>query len=466
MENKRGQWTSSLGFMLAAVGSAVGMGNLWGFPYKMGANGGFPFLIIYIVLVIACGVVVMGVEMTIGRHTGKSPVLALSQLGKKFKFVGAFGVICSFLITSFYSILIGYSIRYVVGFAMQIFGAEGFRGMDGAGFFSAFTADVPSVILYTVISFVVCGLIVSGGVSNGIEKFSKWATPALFLTLIAIIIYNLTLPGASQGLVFMFSPKGMEIAGTKFNFFNTVRTAGGQMLFSLSLGMGCMITYGSYLGKHENVSKFAWLIPAADTFAALISGLAIFPAVFAMGQTPNVGAPLLFITMHDTFSTMGYVGNFVGFLFYLLVTFAGFTSSVSLVEVSTSSIIDGMTAKNKTPDRKKITLFVCLGMFVLSLFICFDQFGKHTGWLPFAENMRTLMDLFDFIAEGVFMPIGSVAMCILVGWVLGKDWMADEITQNGNKFYCRKFFEVCVKYVTPVLMAFVLISLVLSFFGL
>lgn len=466
MENKRGQWTSSFGFILASIGSAIGMGNLWGFPYKMGANGGFPFLIIYMIMVIACGVVVMGVEMTIGRHTGKSPILALSQLSKKFKIIGIFGVMCSFLITGFYSVLIGYSIRYAFGFAKQIFGVQGFEGLGGADFFGAYTSDVLSVFIFTVICYVVCWIIVSGGISNGIEKFSKVCTPALFVILIAIIIYNLTLPGAKQGLAFMFSASGMEIAGTKFNFFNAVRTAGGQMLFSLSLGMGCMITYGSYLGKEENISTSAWLIPAIDTLAALLAGLAIFPAVFAMGQAPNAGPGLLFITMHNTFTSMGYVGNFVGFLFYLLVIFAGVTSAISLIEVSTASMVDGATAKGKNPNRRKITFFVCLGMLIISTLVCFDQLGKYTGWLPFAESSRSFLDLLDFIAEGVLMPLGSVMMCILVGWVLKKDWLSNEITLNGNKFYTKNFFTFFVKYVTPVLMTFVLISLVLSFFGL
>ena len=243
----------------------------------------------------------MGVEMAIGRRTGKSPVLAMGELGKQFKFVGWFGVLSAIVIMGFYSVLIGYSVRYMGGFLLQIFGVSGFGGMDGGTFFGAYTENVAAVLIFTVITFVGCYFIVGGGIENGIEKFNKIGIPALFIILLGIIVYNFTLDGAEQGLVFMFSAKGMEIAGTEFNFFSACRTAAGQMLFSCSLGMGAMITYGSYLDKKENISKNAWIIPAADTCAAILAGIAIFPAVFAQGQSPNAGPGLLFITLHNTF---------------------------------------------------------------------------------------------------------------------------------------------------------------------
>jgi len=468
MENNRGSFSSNLGFVLAAMGSAIGLGNLWGFPYKMGANGGFPFLIIYLTFVIFCGVVVMCIEMSIGRKTGKSPVLAMSQLGKKYAFVGWFGVLSATLIMGFYSVLIGYSFRYMFGFLIQIFGASGFGGMDGGAFFGAYTGNVGAVVGYTVLAFVVCYFIVAGGIEKGIEKFNAIGIPALFVILLVIIVYNFTLDGAEQGLVFMFTSKGMEIAGTEFNFLNACRTAAGQMLFSCSLGMGAMITYGSYLDKKENISKNAWIIPAADTTAAILAGIAIFPAVFAQGQSPNAGPGLLFITMHNTFTSMGFAGNIVGALFYLLVIFAGVSSAISLMEVSSAHLIDSSAAKGKPMSRKKAVGIIAGIMMVLAIPVCIDKLGG-AGWGLYqflADGSKDLLDLYDFVAEGIMMPLGAVLMCLIVGWGKGMDWMAEEIETQGNKFVTRGFFTVCVKYITPAMMLFVLISLALSYVGL
>lgn len=480
MESKeRAQWSNNLVFILAAIGSAIGMGNLWGFPYKMGANGGLPFLIIYLAMVVLCGVIVTSVEMTIGRNTGKSPIVAMTTLAKKWKIVGVFGTLCSFLIMAFYSVLIGYSVRYFVGFLVQIFGADGFAGAaSGAEFFVAFTQKVPMVILFTIITFALCAIIVAGGVKGGLEKFNKVGIPGLFIILIIIIIYNFIALGnteygkASDGLKFMFTTWGLEVTGGKFEFFKALRTAGGQMLFSLSLGMGCMITYGSYLSKKENIVKNAWIIPAFDTLAALMAGMAIFPAVFATGNQVNAGPGLLFMTMHDVFTSMGGAGNFVGMLFYLLVIFAGVSSAISLMEVATASIIDSVEAKGKKSNRTAITILITAIMFVLSIFVCLDQLGipgeEGTFWPLYSflgSGSQDLLDVFDLLAEGLLMPLGSVLMCILVGWIMGHDWMKKEVTCENNKFIAEGFFKVCIRYITPVLMAFVLVSLFLSYFG-
>ena len=469
MENKnRGAFSGNLGFILAAIGSAVGMGNLWGFPYKMGANGGFPFLVIYLTFVIFCGVIVMGVEMAIGRKTGKSPILAMTELGKQYAFIGWFGVLSATIIMGFYSMLVGYAFRYMFGFLVQIFGVSGFGGMGGTDFFISFTCAPMMVMVFTLLNFALCYLIVAGGIEAGIEKFNKIGIPALFGILIAIIIYNFTLPGASDGLVFMFTSKGMEMAGTQFDFFNAARVAAGQMLFSCSLGMGIMITYGSYLKKDSNISTNTWIIPFADTVAALLAGLAIFPAVFAQGQAPNAGPGLLFMTMHDTFTSMGWFGNVVGFLFYLLVIFAGVSSCISLMEVSAAHMIDSSAEKGKPMSRKKAVGIVTLIMVVLSIPVCLDQLGMGSIIPPFyasfmAAGSQDLLDVYDLITEGLMMPIGAIAMCVIVGWKKGLGWLDAEMERDGSKFFSKKFFHVCVKYVTPPVMVFVLIALLLSY---
>ncbi|MDO5331279.1 MAG: sodium-dependent transporter [Bacillota bacterium] len=474
MDNNRGQWNSNLMFVLAAVGSAIGVGNLWGFPYKMGANGGLPFLLIYLCLVVFCGVICQCVEMAIGRKTGKSPILAMQEVAKKFKFVGWFGTLSAFIIMGFYSVLIGYAVRYFFGFCAQLLiGIDGFGGAtSGAEFFTAFTWDVPAVIFYTLITLALCLFFVSKG-TEGLEKFNKVGIPGLFVILIGIIIYDLTLPGATNGYVFMFSTKGMEIAGTSFNFFKALRQAGGQMLFSLSLGMGAMITYGSYLGKGESISKNAWIVPAFDTLAAIFAGMAIFPAVFATGNSVNAGPGLLFITMQDVFTTMGSVGNLVGMLFYLLVIFAGVSSAISLMEVVSASIIDSRVAKGKEPNRASAVALVAAGMFIISIPIAADSFGmagdQGAFWNLYSylgAGSQDLLDFYDMLTEGLMMPLGAMLMCIVIGWVKGFDWMSAEVEADGKVWKAKKFFQICVKYVTPILMAFVLVSLFLSYLGL
>ena len=468
MDNKnRGSFSGSIGFILTAIGSAVGLGNLWGFPYKMGANGGFPFLIIYLIFVVFCGVVVMALEMSIGRKTGKSPVLAMGEIGRQYRIVGWFSVLCPTIISGFYSVLIGYSVRYAWGFLLEIFGGNGFGSMSGGDFFGTYTADVTQVLIFTIITLVGCGIIVAGGISGGIEKFNKVGIPGLFVLLIVIIIYNFTLPGASQGLTYMFTSKGMEMAGTEFDFFNACRVAAGQMLFSCSLGMGIMITYGSYMKPEESISRNAWIIPAADTLAAIMAGLAIFPAVFAQGGTPNGGVGLLFITLHDTFTSMGSIGNIIGFLFYVLVIFAGVSSLISLMEVSSAHFIDSSEAKGKPVSRKKAVLAMTAIIFVLSVPVCLDMLGGSAiTQLPLVSKIGCLLDTYDFFTEGLMMPLAAILMCLIVGWKKGPSWYEEEMEKCGNKIIGKSFFRVSIKYITPAMMTFVLISLALSYLGI
>ncbi|MBQ4062058.1 MAG: sodium-dependent transporter [Christensenellaceae bacterium] len=455
---KRGNWSSTFGFLMAAIGSAVGLGNMWGFPYKMGSNGGFAFLIIYLVLALLCGIVIMTIEMTIGRKTGKSPVLAMGQIGKRFKFVGWFGVLSAFIIMGFYTMIMGWVVRYVVDFFQAMIGIDVFAGMNGVEYFSSVYTDTTASFIYTFIAFALTSVIVMGGVSKGIERFSKIAIPALFGLLIVVIIKGLTMPGAGEGVKFMFT-----FDAENFNLFKTVRSAGGQMMFSLSLGMGILITYGSYMNKSENISRSAYIIPIADTIIAILSGLAIFPAVFALGMEPGGGVGLLFSTLHGVFNDMGAIGPFFGFLFYILVLIATVTSTVSLVEVVAAHFIDTRIDKGKPAKRKLVTGLCCLAMFVISIPVIFDKLGEGGMIKPLG---MIWLDFYDFVSEGLMMPIGALVLCILVGWKLKMKFMDDEITLNGNKFVGRGFFAVCVKYVTPILFTFLIVSLILSYFGI
>ncbi|WP_426349682.1 sodium-dependent transporter [Alloiococcus sp. CFN-8] len=457
MENNRGQWGSNLGFLLAAIGSAVGLGNLWGFPYKMGMNGGFAFLIIYLLLVVFCGIIVVSIEMVIGRKTGKSPVLAFGELGKRYKFIGWMGVASSFIILGFYSTIGGYVIKYMVDFALNIFGSGSFKGVGGAEYFASVFQNPGISVAFHVLFMALTIGIVMGGVNKGIEKFSLFAMPALLVLLLIVMIRSVTLPGAGEGIKFMFS-----FSSDKFNFFQAVRAAGGQMLFSLSLGMGALITYGSYLSPKENVIKNSFIIPLADTVFALLAGFAILPAVFATGLDPKSGPSLLFETLHEVFNGMGTVGLFLGFAFYLLALFAALTSSVSLLEVACSHFIDSRLIKGKSPNRGVITIVVGAVITLFGLPVAFDALGSSGMFQPLG---LIWLDFYDLLAEGIMMPSAALIMSILVGWVFKDKFMDDEIEKEGNKFIWRGFFKFCTRYVTPVLMTFVLISLVMSFFG-
>ena len=256
MEHERGSWGTNFGFLMAAVGSAVGLGNIWGFPYKMGRYGGFAFLIVYLLLVVFVGAVVMLGELTIGRKTGLGAVGAYGAFNKKHKWVGYIGVASAFFLLTFYNVLGGLVMRYMMGFLLELMGVDGFSGQE-MSFWTYILHDYGSIVFFNIL-FVVCNIvIVMGGIQSGIEKFTTVAMPALFFMLLFVIIYIATLPGAGEGFIYMFRPN-WEPLSTASGFFEVVRVAAGQMFFSLSLGIGAKITYGSYLDKKKDIQKNSW----------------------------------------------------------------------------------------------------------------------------------------------------------------------------------------------------------------
>ena len=357
MEERKGFGTN-FGFLMASVGSAVGLGNIWGFPNKMGANGGFTFLIIYLVLAVLCGFIVMVGELALGRKTGQGVVTAYKVLSKKFRWVGWLGILSPFFILFFYCALGGYCLKYTVLNIGNLFNAGfGSNGMNGAEVFGAFMDNPTEAVIYGLIFVALTMLIVMGGISGGIEKVCSVGMPCLFVALIICIIRACTLPGAVDGLKYMFVP-GWAMANGVIekapNFFEVLSTAGGQMFFSLSLGMGIMITYGSYLDKKENLEKNAILNIVMDTLVALMAGLCVIPGRFALDPTGNLGGPsLLFVTMQNVFHNMGVVGPIFGILFYLLVVFAAISSSISLLEAVVAHFVDKARESGKGDKRKK-----------------------------------------------------------------------------------------------------------------
>ena len=478
MENNRGQWGSNFGFLMAAVGSAVGLGNIWGFPYKMGMSGGFAFLVVYLILAALVGVVVMLGELTLGRKTGKGTMGAYIAFSKKYAWVGFMGVFSGFLILSFYSVLGGMVMRYMIGFLLQLLGLDGFAA-QGTGFFGFMLYDYGGILFFYALFMVITMLIVMGGIEKGIESFSSIAMPALFAILLFVIIYVAVQPGAAAGYAFMFKPDFSVFSDPEIGFFGVLKTAAGQMFFSLSLGMGCMITYGSYLSKNENLQKNAVIIPVADTLIAVMAGMAVMPACAAFGVDYSRGPGLLFVSMQTVFENMGSFGNFVGFLFYFLVFIAAVTSSISLLEVCTTYQIDKTIAKGKEPDRKKISCVYVIIIFIIGLPVAldalgsggaafkapFEMLGLTAGGPGYAMWNDCWLDLYDMIAEGVLMPLGALVMSVLIGWIWGPKIIKDECELTGVKFWGYKYFEVCFKFIVPVVMAIVLYAQVLDFFG-
>ena len=374
--SKRGQWGSSFGFLMAAIGSAIGLGNLWAFPYKMGKTGGFAFLILYLILVALVGVVGMLGEFALGRKTGKGAGGAYAALGKKYSFIGWMAVISPFLILSFYAVLGGMVLRYCLGFLVQIFGADGFAG-QGSGFFGWLLYSGQSMVLFFAL-FLVCTMaIVMGGVQGGIEKFSKAVMPALGIILIGIIIFVAMQPGALEGYKFMFKPD-MSLFSSPGSFFDVLKTASGQVFFSLSMAMGINITFGSYLDKQKSLQKNAVIVPLFDTIFAVLAGMMILPACAAFHVDYAQGPGLLFASMQKVFldGMGGQAGNIIGFLFYFLVFIAALTSSIALMEVLTSAVVDRQLDKGKEPNRKKTALLFAVLQFLIGIPVALDALGS------------------------------------------------------------------------------------------
>ena len=477
MEERKG-FGSNFGFIMAAVGSAVGLGNIWGFPNKMGASGGALFLIIYLVLAVFCGFIVMLGELALGRKTGQGAVGAYKVLSKKFSWMGWLGIASAFFILFFYCALGGYCIKYVVVNVGDLFGAGfGSNGLTGGEVFGAFMGSPVESIIYGLIFVAITMVIVMGGIGGGIEKVCSIGMPCLFVALIICIIRALTLPGAVDGLKYMFVP-GWAVANGVIaeapSFFNVLSTAGGQMFFSLSLGMGAMITYGSYLDKKENLEKNAVMIVVLDTLVALMAGLCVIPARFALDPEGALGGPsLLFITMQNVFHKMGSVGPIFGILFYLLVVFAAISSSISLLEVITTHFVDQAREAGKGDKRKKYCVTAAALVGLGCILVCADCLGGNNiapwqllGLESYSGWNDCWLDFWDMLSEGIMMPLGALLMSLMIGWEIGPEVIKGECEATpGHKMSSYGFFKICIKVITPLIMLFILYGQIKSFFG-
>lgn len=461
-DNKqKGMFKSNFGFLMATIGSAVGLGNLWGFPYKMGNGGGFAFLVLYLIMAVCIGYSCMLGEFAIGRKTGKGVLSAYESIGKKFKFNGWFAALTPFFLMMFYCVLGGYCLKYLIANFGDVVGASwGVGDTPSADYFGNFISDTSQAVILTLIFMALTLGIVIMGVSSGVERFSVIAMPALFIMLLIVVVRSVTLPGASEGLAFMFKPNFDVFKGT--GWITVLGMAGGQLFFSLSLASGCLIAYGSYLDKKENLERNAIIVPIADTTVAILAGLATIPAVFSAGLEPAAGPGMLFITLQTVFQGMGAGGHLFGTVFYLLVFLAALTSSIGMLEGSVSAFIDMRLEKGKTAGRTGITLAIGAIACVGAIIVAADALGG--GNLPHLFGFSTWLDTFDLLAEGFLMPIGALVMVIILGWIK-PDFIDDEIKLSSS-YSSKKFVHTCLKFLAPVFMVFILVGQMDSFFHL
>ena len=436
MENKKNTFASGVGFILSAAGSAIGLGNLWAFPYKTAANGGAAFVLMYVICVLLIGFVTMLCEFHIGRRAAANPVTAYKKVNKNIGWFGLIGVLIPAFIICYYSVLGGYTVKYTL---------NSFSG--NAGILGSFSTNIGEVILFTAIFIVLALVIIMGGVKDGIEKMSKVLMPVLFLILASVAVYSLCLgEGVRDGLNFYLNPDFSSVT------FSSVLAAMGQAFFSLSLGMGTMISYGSYTGREINIVKSTGMICIFDTFVALLSGLAIFPAVahFDPSLLENAqGLTLMFSILPEVFNSMGAFGQIISFFFFAMVAIAALTSVVSLVEVVTQFILQRFKV-----NRSHAALGVVLVCFAVSLPV-----GMSLGTVAIAGESgisifgMDLLTFFDEVTNTVLMPVCAFFACLVIGWIIKPKNAIAEIEESGTPFgFLRKIFPIMVRFVTPLLI--------------
>lgn len=448
MEKKRGSFTDRLGFVLAAAGSAVGLGNLWRFPYLAAEYGGGIFLLVYLILAVTFGFVLMITEIALGRKTRLSAIGAYAALNKKFKFLGYLSSVIPFLITPYYCVIGGWVLKYLVVF---VSGQVSSAATDE--FFTSYIAQPAAPVVFFVIYATIGMIAVLLGVEGGIERASRFMMPVLVVMTVFIAVFSLMQPGAIEGVRYYLLPDFSRFSAT------TVLAAMGQLFYSMSLAMGIMITYGSYMKKETNLEKSVRQIEIFDTGIAFMAGLMIIPAVFAFSggseEALGKGPSLMFITLPKVFDNMKF-GTLVGAVFFLLVLFAALTSSISLTETLVSILTDRFKL-----GRKKACALVYVFILALGIPVSLG-FGV---WSFIAPLGMSLLDFFDFASNSVLMPIAAFLTCIFVGYVIKPKTLIEEVEVNGS-FRLKKFYSVMIKYIAPVCLVAILIFAVMEALGL
>ncbi len=451
-KKERNSFTGSIGFVLAAAGSAVGLGNIWRFPYLAARDGGGLFLVIYFILVLTFGFALLTTEVAIGRKTKQSPLTAYSQLSAKWKPLGIMACIVPMMIMPYYCVIGGWVVKYFLAF---LTGAGAQAAEDG--YFGAFITDTSTPIGMMIVFLFLTMVVVLAGVDKGIEKFSKVIMPSLVVLIVIISVFSLTISHTDadgvtrtgmEGLKILFIPDKSSL--TFQNIFSTTMDAMGQLFYSLSVAMGIMIAYGSYMRDDTNLSKSIGQIEVFDTGIAFLAGVMIIPAVYAfMGREgmEASGPGLMFVSLPKVFVQMGAIGNVIGCLFFAMVLFAATTSAVSILEAVVSSFMDQfhMERKNATLTEGAIAL-------VLGLLVCLGYNKLYFEITLPNGAVAQILDIMDYVSNNLLMPVVAISTCILIGWIIKPDAIIKEITKNGEKFGRKGLFIVMIKYVAPVML--------------
>ncbi len=436
----RAQWNSRTGFILAAAGSAVGLGNVWRFPYLAGQDGGGAFLILYLAIAFSLGVSVLLAELAIGRLAARNPIGALRVLeGGRWTIAGYLGAAAAFLVLSYYSVVGGWTLAYIVKAITGTLGGE--SAASAAQSFRALTASATEPLLYHALFMALTVWIVLRGIGGGIEAANKWMMPTLFLLLLALVLRAVTLPGAAAGLAFYLTPDFSKVTA------GTVVDALSQAFFSLSVGLGAMITYGSYLGSRGgSLPRAAAWIAGIDTTVAVLAGLLIFAAVFAFGQNPAAGPSLTFITLPTVFHQMPGGAVFAA-AFFLLLAFAALTSAVSLLEVPVSYLVD----EHAMP-RRRAALLLGLAIFLVGIPSSLSLGPWHSDTILGLD----VMDLLDAVTVKIMMPLGSILLCLFVGWPL-ESRVSAALAGAARPMWLRAWLLMC-RVVAPAAIAWVMVA--------
>lgn len=450
-KEKKGGFSGQFGFVIAAAGSAVGVGNIWRFPYLAARDGGGLFLIIYLILVVTFGFTLLTSDIAIGRKTQKSSIYAYAQMRPKWKFLGVITFLVPVLIMTYYAVIGGWITKYIVVYLI----GDG-AAAAGDGYFTAFITSKVSPVVFGLIFMLVTAFIVYNGVEKGIERCSRFMMPILFVMIIIIAIYALTLShtGADgvtrtglEGFAYYLKP---DLSGvTPSRFFSILLDAMGQLFFSLSVSMGIMITYGSYVKKDVDLNQSVTQIEIFDTLVAFLAGMMIIPSIYVFSGLDgmNAGPSLIFISLPKVFTAMGKIGPVIAVLFFVMAAFAALTSCVSVLEAITANCME-ITHK----PRKKVTL-------VLTVIYCVMTAIVALGYSIFYFEIKLpngatgqLLDIMDYVSNNLLMPIISLLSTILIGWIVGPKWVADEMEYGGKKFRRKRMYYVMIRFVCPIMM--------------
>lgn len=456
-ESNRSNFSGSIGFVLAAAGSAVGLGNIWRFPYLAAKDGGGTFIFVYIILALTFGFTLLTTEIALGRKTAQGPLTAYGKINKKFAGIGFFAWLVPIIILPYYCSIGGWVLKYLFAF---ITGDGTNAAQDG--YFTGYITQTTAPIIWMIIFIAATAFVVFCGVDKGIEKYSRILMPILFLLIVGISIFSLTLRHTDAEGITRTGLEGLKIylipnfsGMTLKQFFVILMDAMGQLFFSISVAMGIMVAYGSYAKKDTNLMQSINQIEFFDTLVAMLAGLMIVPAVFTFMGTEGMsaGPGLMFVSLPKVFDAMGGIGRFIGILFFLMVTFAAVTSSVSVMEAIVSGLMDKWHLS-----RKKSSALCTVYCIILGVIVCLGYNVLYFE-LPLPNGATAqVLDLMDYISNNIFMPVVAISTCILFGWVAKPKTIIDEVTYGGQKFSRQGLYVVMIKYIAPGLLFILLLQ--------